>query len=124
MIILCMILISIAAYCEAVMDTLAHHFEKSIFAKLNSKWWNPVVSGNNKWKNGDKSQGERFFLSSTLLVGFTEAWHLFKMIRTFCVFLAMATLEYQFLKSIYISISARILFGTGFTLFYKILKTK
>lgn len=39
-----LLLISLAAIFKAVADTLQHHFDTSIFKKLNPKWWNPVVS--------------------------------------------------------------------------------
>ena len=42
----------------------------------NSKFWNPDLSWQNKWKNGDPSQGEKFPGSSTIFVTFTDGWHL------------------------------------------------
>jgi len=80
------ILLIIAGVSEGVMDTLAHHFNTSIFNGLNPKFWNPTISGGNKWKNGLKENGEKFLFSSTLLVMFTEAWHVFKFIRTMTLF--------------------------------------
>jgi hypothetical protein len=41
-----MIWIALAAIFKAIADKLAHHFGKSIFRKLNPKWWNP----NESWK--------------------------------------------------------------------------
>ena len=112
------LLLVVAGLSEAIMDTLAHHFEESIFSKLNPKFWNPVVSGGNKWKNGDRNQGERFLLSSTLLVGFTEGWHLFKMFRTLSIFGAFALISGWI-----IALIAMILFKTSFTLFYYLYNT-
>ena len=103
-----------AGLCEAGMDTLAHHYEQSIFKKWNPKYWNPVVSGVNKWKNGDKQQGERFFLSSTLLVGFTEGWHLFKMARTLLIFGSIAVIA-----GWVIAFLMMCLFKASFTVYYK-----
>jgi hypothetical protein len=126
-IILSIILMMFAGYSEGVMDTLAHHYEESIFRTLDPKWWNPVLSGNNKWKDGDKTKGEKFFLSSTLLVGFTEGWHAFKMIRTFSLFASMASMGYALTENIWVPVSIiglRILFGIVFTIFYKIFKIK
>lgn len=40
------ILILLAAICKAVADTLYHHYDTSVFASLNPKFWNPVVSCN------------------------------------------------------------------------------
>jgi len=39
-----LIFILVAAIAKAISDTLWHHFETSIFKKLNPKWWNPNVS--------------------------------------------------------------------------------
>lgn len=76
---------------KGIQDKLQFHFHKSIFRNLGS-WWNPEQSWRNKWKNGDKKQGERFFLSSTLLVSLTDAWHFFGLLRNFCIFVAIALL--------------------------------
>ena len=37
-----------------------------------------ILDDVNKYKNNDPTEGEKFFLSKSLLVGFTDAWHLFK----------------------------------------------
>ena len=103
-----------AGLCEAAMDALAHYYEQSVFKKLNPTYWNPVVSGVNKWKNGDRTQGERFFLSSTLLVGFTEGWHLFKMARTLLLFGAIAVITGWFIAFLMMCV-----FKSSFTLYYK-----
>ena len=103
-----------AGLCEAAMDTLAHHYEQSIFKKMNPNYWNPAVSGANKWKNGDRAQGERFFLSSTLLVGVTEGWHLFKMARTLLLFGAIAVVT-GWITALLMMCT----FKGAFTLYYK-----
>lgn len=110
---LVILFLTIAGLAEAAMDTLAHHFEDSIFKTLNPKFWNPVTSGGNKWKNGDRNQGERFFLSSTLLVGFTEGWHLFKMVRTLSFFGAFALI-----CGWLVALIAMFIFKGSFTIFY------
>lgn len=74
-------LIALASGANAVMDTLSFRFEQSVFAALpNRQWWDPQQSWPNKWKNGDRHQGEAFPLSSTALVATTDAWHLAKAI--------------------------------------------
>ncbi len=63
-----------AATCKAIADTLQHHFDTSIFSKLNPKFWDPKVSCNH-----------------VKLLRFTkyrpDAWHLLNsgMIVLFCV---------------------------------------
>jgi len=37
--------------------------------------WDLYVSTNNKYKNGDPLQGERFFGSTSVFVIFTDGWH-------------------------------------------------
>jgi hypothetical protein len=110
---LIILFLTIAGLAEAGMDALAHDFEGSIFKDANPNFWNPIISGGNKWKNGDRNQGERFFLSSTLLVGFTEGWHLFKMVRTLFLFGAVALI-----CGWIIALICMIVFKGSFTIFY------
>ena len=56
------ILIVLAAICKAVADTLAHHFDISIFKKKRQRFWNPAVSSN---------EAPRIFNYKI------DAWHLF-----------------------------------------------
>ncbi len=44
-------------------------------------YWIKAFSWQNKYKNGDKKQGEKFFGSSRWFVAFTDAWHLFGIIE-------------------------------------------
>jgi len=63
------------------MDVLKTRYNKSIFASWkHQKWLKPSLSWRNKYKNGDASQGERFFGSTTFLVWITDLWHLAKML--------------------------------------------
>lgn len=62
---------------SAIMDKINFHFERSVFSKRSSSFWNPLESWKNKWKKDDYTK-ERFPGSSTIFVGFTDAWHLFK----------------------------------------------
>ena len=82
----------LAALCNAVMDTLAHHYPTSIFTKWNPQFWNPKISWKNKYKAGRKSNGPAFFLSTGILVAFTDAWHFFK--STMIVLLAIAVVMF------------------------------
>lgn len=69
---------------KAIMDKITHHWSTSIFSNLPEKFHqfcNPSHSWRNKWKNGEKSDGERFLGSSTVFVMFTDLWHLLGFIR-------------------------------------------
>jgi hypothetical protein len=74
------LLLFIAGVSKAIMDKINFHFSESVFMRLNGQFWNPVLSWMNKWKDGMKDRGEKFFGSSRFFVSFTDAWHLFQMI--------------------------------------------
>ena len=57
-IILVSVLLAISATAKAIQDKIQFHFDKSVFSKLGS-WWNTKDSWKNKWKNGDRKQGEK-----------------------------------------------------------------
>ena len=102
---------------KAIRDTVSHHYEESIFSKLNSKFWNPLISGNNKWKNGDKIQGEKFKHSSRLFVGLTEAWHSAETFNIFFLIAGVCLLTISL--GFYGALLARVIYGFTFTLAYK-----
>lgn len=123
MIFFVVISILLAGASEAVMDKLQFHFNKSVFSNLKHRFWNPKESSRNKWKNGDKSKGERFLFSSTLLVFTTDAWHLFKWLRNNFLFASTGFIAYMALGSvcfsILIAVSLRILYTSVFEVFFK-----
>jgi len=89
---LSLVLLLCASASNAVMDTLSYRFNESVFTSLPPKaqqWWNPQISYKNKWKDGQRSHGEAYFLSSTALVPLTDAWHFFKWITVSCLLAAI-----------------------------------
>ena len=85
--ILIAVLIIIAGFSNAIMDTIAH---KGGGRLPEGDWWDMEKSWRLKWKNGDPNQGERFFLSSTVFVFVTDAWHFFQFIMLSAFALAIA----------------------------------
>lgn len=81
---------------EAVQDTVNFDFKNSIFKNKNPRLWCREYSGGNKWKNGDKAQGEKFFLSSTVLVWMTDIWHRMKMFQHKLSVLSIALICWTF----------------------------
>jgi len=75
--------VTIAAICNAVMDTCAHHFSKSIFnsKELAGPWWNGETSWRNKYVAGDPKNGRRKISGTpiNIPVQLTDAFHFFKM---------------------------------------------
>jgi len=84
------LLMFFAGICNSIMDVLKTRFNKSVFqGKKPSNWIDPALSWPNKWKNGDKSQGEKFIGSSTVFVWITDLWHLAKMIMLVAITFAI-----------------------------------
>lgn len=120
-----LILISLAAFLNASMDKCFNMFDSSIFntSKFNQNFWNPSISWKNKWKNGDRNQGEKFFGSSTFLVWLTDGWHLLKMV--FLLSIIISIILYKPLFSIVIDgLLLIILWFIIFELSLKFLTTK
>ena len=59
-------------------ETLQFHwksFRKS-FPDANPRWFNPAESWRNKYENGDPNAGAKFPLSTSVLIMFTDQYHL------------------------------------------------
>lgn len=90
-------LVIISAQMDAVMDTLWHHYEKSIFSDLNRMFWDPQISWRNKYRELRVSEGRVKW--SVLGIRFnkpvqiSDAWHIAKTVKIICLMLAV-TLAY------------------------------
>lgn len=89
----------LAAAANATMDVLSFRYDRSVFAHCPGRsWLDPQLSWRNKWKDGDPAHGEAFPLSSTALVGVTDAWHCAKglmLLALFAAILAPCTLLWE-----------------------------
>lgn len=94
---LTLILVAIAAVCNAVMDICAHKFEKSIFCfryektEFHTKWnefFNTYWSWRNKYENKTPSLGRRKIKVLGVYVNYpvqlTDSFHLFKSVMIVC----------------------------------------
>ena len=117
-------LIIIAGISNAIMDVIRFRYSTSVFKKFkNQQWWNPSISWRNKWKNGDHTQGEKFWGSSRWFVRFTDAWHFFQGMMFTTLFLSIVV--YVPLIVLYIDfILIYFLFTAVFNLFYNIIFIK
>lgn len=114
-------LVVLAAIFNAAMDVINARYYDSVF--FNEKWTrlnqftNPYTSAKNKWKNGDKAQGEKFFGSSTFLVWTTDFWHCAKTIMLACF--AIAIVMYNpILHPVIDALGYWLIFGAVFELFW------
>lgn len=123
-----LILIVVAAICKAIMDVVQFRYNVSVFSLLNrEQWFNPKVSKNNKWRGGNKKNGERFPGSSTIFVLVTDAWHFFQAVRHLCFFAAIILytqlLPYRWLDFLLLYTVHNVVFELFFSKIF-ILKTK
>jgi len=71
-------LVFLAGASKGFNETLLFHWKafRHTFPKANADWFNPNVSWTNKYKNGDPDAGAKFPLSTSVLVMFTDQYHL------------------------------------------------
>jgi len=123
LIILAIVLSILSGFFKAICDLSE---EEKI--KGNPLFWHKNKSWQNKWKNGDKKQGEKFFGSSRWFVLFTDAWHLFGLlfrlsfIVTYTSIGMLANVSYSYLFGVLV---AYVIFVISFHIFYtyKIIKS-
>ena len=118
----------LAGFSEAIMDTLQFHYYKSIFRNLKKEqFWNPETSWLNKYKNNNPEMGEKFLGSTTIFVGFTDAWHLFKLTRNLFIFIGiffMSINHFSVETALFYTIINRVFFGISFSAGYKFFSLK
>ena len=88
------ILIIIIAICNAIMNTISHHYSTSIFTtyyyRFPARFWDPYYSWRNKYIGGDPRNGRvKWFWKINKPVQITDAWHLFKTIMIVSMILAI-----------------------------------
>jgi len=76
-------LVFVAGASKGFNETLTFHWKsfRQRFPNINAKWFNPAISWRNKYKNGDPEAGAKFPLSTSVLVGVTDQYHLNTMIN-------------------------------------------
>ncbi len=115
-----------ASVSNSAMDALTTRYDRSVFHSLPERWqpwFDPQVSYKNKWKDGDRTRGEAFPLSSTALVPATDAWHFFKWLTVLCLWaaiLAPFTLLFhlRWYYWVLIFVAADVFRGLAFEVFY------
>jgi hypothetical protein len=91
-------LIIIAAICNAVMDTIKHHWENSVF------YWHFEVPGfwykffhkegwSNSYIDNDPKKGRKIFLGMPIHPAFLDGWHFCKSLMLTCFILAIVTFD-------------------------------
>ena len=89
----------LAAICNAIMDTITHHWDISIFDKPPEEitkydfWWNPDYSWINKYVNKDSHNKIRKICFGLFDRPFTDAWHTFKSLMIVFIILSILTFD-------------------------------
>lgn len=82
------VLVFLSALCKAICDTLAYHFDGSIFKGVNDQWFDASKSWNNK-NTWSKNKFITLLLRSPL-VFVTDGWHFFGMLERVFLFTCIA----------------------------------
>lgn len=71
-------LITVSGAAKGFNETLMYHYKdfRRAFPDANHQWFNPAISWKNKYKDRDRTKGEAFPFSKSLLVAFTDQYHL------------------------------------------------
>lgn len=88
--------VSLGAIFNAMMDTVSHHFETSVFKKFKTSFWNPQYSWMNKYKkmgkNGiDLDKKRMLFWKIPMPVQISDFWHMAKALMIVSISLAVVT---------------------------------
>lgn len=87
----------LAAICDAAMDKLAFHYEKSVFRRKGHEtidhkyFWDPKISWRNKYKGRVPSKGPKFPGSTTIFVGITDGFHLMQLLMNLFIIVTIIT---------------------------------
>lgn len=120
---LAIILSMMAGFANAVMDTYAHHYDNSVFKYTKSLFF-AKDSWRNKYKNGNKEDGEKFLFSTTILCFLTDVWHLSKFVFLTClvsgsVIVGSISITPYYIVNLLIGyVLVRVFCGVTFQIFY------
>lgn len=122
--------LALAAACNASMDVVSFHYDKSIFKNLKRQYFDPSLSWRNKYIKGNPDYGRKtiFWTMVTLHPAFTDFWHLMKSLMVIFICIALLfPLEHCIKNNYFNLISLFVIYGfiwnMVFNLFYnKILK--
>ena len=125
MIILLIILAVVFSVISGIFKAICDLSEEGNY-KSKSDYWTKDLSWRNKWKNGDKKQGEKFFGSSRCFVALTDGWHLFGVLFRISFAITYTCIGMLIKDSYWYSFGtlvAYIIFATSFHIFHtKILR--
>jgi hypothetical protein len=83
---------TIAGMADGTNEKISHHYRdfKRVFPNARDQYWDPNISWTNKYKNGDYTQGPKFFGSTTFLVWTTDGYHMTRMVKNTMIVTSIA----------------------------------
>jgi hypothetical protein len=66
---------------DGTIESISYHYNNGFKLRckhVNDQFWNPAVSWQNKYKNGDCNQGPKFTGSTNMFAFTTDAYHLLR----------------------------------------------
>jgi len=93
-----LLLVVVAAACNAVMDTLTHHYDSSVFKLKDRQFWDPSISWENKYNIlTDYNTGKKTYIHKKIgdtnintIDALSDAWHIFKSLSIISILLALS----------------------------------
>jgi hypothetical protein len=82
-------LLALAFFMIAVMDTVKDHWASSVFSEFDHEWWDGQESWKNQYFDRDSTKEKTF--EGKYLPFFFDAWHSAKTIMLVCIFLAVVS---------------------------------
>ena len=114
-----LVLVLLGTVFRAAKDTITHHFDKSIFSRLDPNFWNPAKSWKNKYDQRVPQLGPAFFGSTTFLVFTTDGWHLMQFGMLSCYQLAVIVqISESFGSGLAMFLTAKVVSGVLFEWLY------
>lgn len=126
---LSILFLGLAAFCNACMDVVSFHYDRSIFKNLNKQYFDPSVSWKNKYIKGEPINGRRTIFWGLINIhpAFTDFWHFAKSLMIILMCTALVFSLKCCIKNTYFLLCILLIYGfiwnSVFNLFYnKILK--
>ena len=66
---------------DGTIESITYHYDKGFkphFPKINNQFWDPSISWQNKYKNGNCALGPKFMGSTNMFVCTTDAYHMLR----------------------------------------------
>lgn len=115
----------VAGWADGTAELSKWHYDafEDFYGNVNDQFFNPNESWRNKYKNGEPSQGEAYFGSTTFLVGTTDSYHALRSLRNISIgatFFIMPKCEWDWKRMLFRIFVYTVANRAGFWLGYEL----